>query len=112
MATTYKEMIVGATLTAGSGSALYTVPSGTQAAIHAVSASNPGTAPATVNLWKVPAGGSASNALLLARRILAPGQVVTLHDAINHTMGEGSMLYASGLNCGLNVSGVEYVPDN
>lgn len=112
MATNYREMIRGESLTANATTNLYAAPANTQAAIHAASVSNPTASPVTVSLYKAPSGGSASNSLLIARRLVPAGQVVTLHDAINHVMEPGSLLLASGLGCGLNVSGVEYVPDN
>lgn len=112
MATAYKELIASATLTASAASALYTTPTSTAAAIQAVSANNPTGAPVTVSLYKVPSGGSAGAAQLIASRIVPANTVLTLYDAINHKLEPGTQLYASGLACGLNVSGVEYVRDN
>ncbi len=110
MATTYREMISSATLTAAAVS-LYTAPSLTAAAIHAASASNGTGAAVLVNLYKVAASGAANASTLIAQRTVPAGGVVTLHDAINHKLEPGTQIFALGAGCGLNVSGVEYVKE-
>lgn len=105
----YAELVVGQTLTV-SPLSYYTAPASTQTAVHAVTVSNPTGAPVAVNLYRVPVGGTPAPSNKIASRTLAAGQTATLHDAINHKLATGSALYADGLGCTLNVSGVEYIP--
>lgn len=110
MATTYRELIASASLTA-TVTTYYTAPALTAAAIHAASVSNGTATPVVVNLYKVAVAGTPANPQLIASRTVPANSVLTLHDAINHKLEAGSQLYASGLGCGLNVSGVEYVKE-
>jgi len=109
MTVNYKEMVVGQTLTAAPV-LYYTAPALTQASITAVSICNPTGAPVTVNLYKVPAAGSAGATTRIASRILAAGATLSLPDAVNHKLAPGTQIYADGLACTLNVSGVEFIP--
>lgn len=108
MATKYREMIAAQTLT-GTAASYYTAPALTQGAIHAATANNPGTSPVVVNLYKGSAGNAATK---IASATVPAGQTKTLYDAINHKLEPGQQLWADGLACGLNVSGVEYVPES
>lgn len=107
----YKELVSAQALTA-TGTSYYTAPAETQAAIHAVTISNPTGAAVTVNLYRVGIGGSSSAINRIASRLLAAGATASLPDAINHKLAPGSQLFADGLGCGLNISGVEYLPSN
>lgn len=105
----YSEMVAGQVLTASPVSC-YTAPAFTQAAIHAATASNPTAAAVVVNLYRVTAGAVAGVPTRIASRTIPAGQTLSLIDAINHKLAPGSQLFADGLGCGLNVSGVEYIP--
>ena len=105
----YKELVSGQPLTATSA-AYYAAPTGTSTAIHAVSVTNTTGAAVVVNLYRVPSGGAASNSNILASRTIAPNATVSMPDATNHKLAAGSSLFADGLGCALNVSGVEYIP--
>lgn len=106
----YRDMVNGATLAATAVSALYTTPNLTQSSIQAVSVTNPTGAPVTVNIYRVPAAGSPASANKIDSRVVAAGATVTMFNAINHKMGPAEAIYADGLACTLNVSGVEYIP--
>jgi len=107
----YAELVSGRTLTA-TAATYYTAPTYTQAAIHACSATNPTGAPVTVNLYRVPLGGSAGFQTKIATRVIAAGATSSLIDAINHKLAPGSQIFADGLGCSLNISGIEYIPAN
>jgi hypothetical protein len=111
MATKYKEMVKAAALTGTAGTALYAAPALTYGSIHAASANNPTGGAVTVNLYKVPAGQSAGNATRIASRNVQAGSQAPLLDAINHKLEPGTQLFADGNGCFLNVSGVEYTPE-
>lgn len=106
---TYKEMADAQTLTSVSTS-YYIAPANTQGAIHAITANNPTGSPVPVNIYRVPAGGTVSAAYLIASRIVPGGGTVSFPDAVNHKLAPGSNIYADGVGCTLNISGVEYVP--
>lgn len=110
MAIKYKEMIVGQTLT-GSAVAYYTAPANTAATVQAATVSNPTAGAVVATLHKVPNAGAASGANIIATRTVPAGATITLFDALNHKLEAGSQLYALGLGLGLNVSGVEYIPE-
>jgi hypothetical protein len=110
MTTIYKELVAGATLGAAAAG-YYSAPANTAAAIHACSIYNPTAAPVLVTIYRVPSGGSAASAQVIATRTVPAGVSVTAHDAINHKLESGSQIFAVGLGCCLNVSGVEYVRD-
>lgn len=110
MSIAYKEMIAGQTLTA-SAVAYYAAPANTSASIQAATVNNPTAAAVVVSLYKVPAAGAATGANKIAVRTVPPGQTVTLFDALNHKVQAGSQLFAEGLGLGLNISGVEYIPE-
>lgn len=109
MAVNYKEIVVAQTLTA-SPLTYYTVPSITQTSITAVSVSNPTGAPVLVRLYRVPVAGSAGATTLIATRTVPAGATLSMPDAINHKLTAGSQLFADGLACTLNISGVEFIP--
>ena len=109
MSVSYKEMVSGQTLT-GAPLAYYVAPSLTQASITAVSITNPTGAPVTVNLYKVPTAGAAGAPTRIASRTLAAGATLSMPDAVNHKLAPGTQIYADGLACTLNVSGVEFIP--
>ena len=111
MAITYKELVSAQTLTA-LGASYYVTPASTQAAIHAVSVANPTGGAVTVNLYRVASGGASSASNRIASRLVAAGATVSLPDAINHKLAAGSQIFAEGLGCTLNISGVEYLPSN
>lgn len=106
----YREMVQGVTLTATAAS-VYTAPANTSATIQAATASNTTGAAVQVDLHKVPVAGSATAANKIATRIVPAGKTVTLFDALNHKLEPGTQLFAVGLDCGLSVSGVEYIPE-
>lgn len=108
MTINYRELVTGQILTA-SPLVYYAAPALTQAAIHACSVYNPTGAPVIVSLYRVPVAGSAGNNNQIASRTVAAGATVTLHEAINHKLAPGSQLFAQGLGCSLNISGVEYI---
>ncbi|WP_315809455.1 hypothetical protein [Pseudomonas sp. C9-3] len=106
----YKEMVAGQLLTA-SAVAYYAAPANTAAAIHAATVNNPTAAAVVCNLYKVPAAGTAGGPNKIATRTVPAGGTVTLFDAVNHKLQPGTQLYADGLGLGLNISGVEYIPE-
>lgn len=107
----YTEMVSAIVLTATPASC-YTAPPSTMAAIHACSATNPTGAAVTVSLYRVSLGGSVGTPSRIASRTIPAGQTLSLIDSINHKLAPGSQLFADGLGCALNVSGVEYIPSN
>lgn len=108
MSIIYKELVAAQTLTA-TASSYYTAPGATQAAIHACTVRNPTGAPVTVSIYRGNAGvPSAAN--IIGERVIPAGSTVTVHEVINHKLAPGSQIYALGLACTLNISGVEYIP--
>lgn len=108
MTINYKEMTSGSNLTA-SETTQYTAPAGTSASIQAVSVYNPTAAPVNFAMFRVPASSVAGDANRICSRIVAPGQLIQGHEAINHKLESGTRIMASGPGLMLNVSGVEYV---
>jgi hypothetical protein len=109
MTTKYREMVAGQTLTASSVS-YYTTPGGTYGAIHAASVTNPTGAVVTVNVYKVPAGGSAGAPTKIASKSVGVGATIAIPEVVNHKTEPGTQLFADGLACTLNISGIEFVP--
>lgn len=109
MTTKYREMVAGQTLT-GSAVLYYTTPGGTYGAIHAASICNPTGAVVTVNIYKVPSGGSAGSATKIASKIVGAGATIAVPEVVNHKTEPSTQLFADGLACTLNISGIEYVP--
>lgn len=107
----YTEMVAGQVLTA-TALTYYTAPASTQAVIHACAVTNPTGAAVVVNLYRVSSGTVAGAPTRIASRTIPAGQTMSLIDSINHKLAPGSQLFADGLGCGLNVSGVEYIPSN
>lgn len=110
MATTYKEMIKAVTLT-GTAASYYTAPTLTSASIHAASANNPTGAPVTINVYKVPLTTTAGPTTRIASKVAPAGLPVHFPELVNHKLEPGTQLYADGLGCSLNVSGIEYVAE-
>lgn len=110
MATTYKELIKAVTLTASPAS-YYTAVDKTSASIHAASANNPTGAPVTINVYKVPLATTAGAATRIASKTVPAGSTGQFPELVNHKLEPGTQLYADGLGCSLNVSGVEYVAE-
>lgn len=109
MTTKYREMVTSQTLT-GSAVSYYSAPASTYAAIHAASLCNPTGSVVVVNIYKVPNGGSAGSPTKIASKTVAPGATISAPEVINHKLEPGTQLYADGLACTLNISGIEYVP--
>lgn len=109
MTTKYREMVAGQTLT-GSAASYYTAPTSTYGAIHAASVCNPTGAVVTVNIYKVPTGGAAGSPTKIASKAVSAGATIAVPEVINHKLEPGTQLYADGLACTLNISGIEYVP--
>jgi hypothetical protein len=109
MTTKYREMVAAVTLGA-SATGYYTAPSSTYAAIHAGSICNPTGAPVTVNVYKVPSGGTAGAPTKIASKLVGAGATIAVPEIVNHKLEPGTQLYADGLACTLNISGVEYLP--
>lgn len=105
----YSEMVAGQVLTA-TPAVYYTAPASTQAAIHACVATNPTAGAVVVNLYRVSSGTTAGAPTRIASRTIPAGQTLSLIDAINHKLAPGTQLFADGLACALNISGVEYIP--
>ncbi|HBO4891279.1 TPA: hypothetical protein VDV44_001499 [Pseudomonas aeruginosa] len=110
MSLTYSEMIRGQLLTA-TPTSYYSAPTNASASIQAVTANNPTGAAVVVDLYKVPSGSAADGTTKIASRTVPAGTTVTLFDALNHKLQSGTALFAAGNGCGLNVSGVEYIPE-
>lgn len=108
MSTKYREMVAAQTLT-GSAASYYSTPTGTYAAMHAASICNPTGAVVTVNIYKVQSGGSAGNATKIASKIVPAGTTISAPELVNHKLEPGTQIYADGLSCTLNISGIEYV---
>lgn len=109
MTTKYREMVAAQTLTASAVS-YYTTPAGTYGAIHAGSICNPTGAVVTVNIYKVPSGGSAGSPTKIASKAVGAGATIAVPEIVNHKTEPNTQLFADGLACTLNISGVEYVP--
>ncbi|MBC8642133.1 hypothetical protein IAG25_35600 [Caballeronia sp. EK] len=110
MATKYKEMVKGVTLTASAVS-YYTAPDLTSASIHAASANNPGGSPVTINVYKVPSGTSAGSATRIASKTVPAGLTAQFPELVNHKLEPGTQIFADGNGCSLNISGIEYVAE-
>jgi hypothetical protein len=93
----------------GSAAAQYTAPALTNAAIHQVSAWNPGASPVALKLYIVPAAGAAADATTVWSVNVPAGQPVQVPQMIGHKIPAGSALYASGNGVTLTVSGAENV---
>jgi hypothetical protein len=109
MTTKYREMVAAQTLT-GTAASYYTTPGSTYGAIHAASVCNPTGAVVTVNIYKVPNGGTAGSPTKIASKAVGAGSTISVPEVINHKLEPGTQLYADGLACTLNISGVEYLP--
>jgi tagatose-1,6-bisphosphate aldolase non-catalytic subunit AgaZ/GatZ len=109
MTTKYREMVAAATLTASPVS-YYTAPGGTSAAIHAASITNPTGAVVTVNIYKVKTGGAAGAPTKIASKAVGPGATIAAPEVVNHKLEPGTQLFADGLACTLNISGIEFIP--
>lgn len=109
MTTKYREMVAAQTLT-GSAVSYYTAPSGTSAAIHAASITNPTGAVVTVNIYKVPTGSAAGSPTKIASKTVGAGATIAVPEVVNHKLEPATQLFADGLACTLNISGVEFVP--
>lgn len=109
MTTKYREMVAGQTLT-GAAASYYTAPGGTFAAIHAASITNPTGAVVTVNIYKVPTGGAAGTPTKIASKQVGVGATIPAPEVVNHKLEPGTQIFADGLACTLNISGVEVVP--
>lgn len=110
MATKYKEMVKGVTLT-GTAASLYQAPTLTSAAIHAASGNNPTGGAVTVNVYKVPSGSAADGTTKLVSKTVAAGKTVQFPELVNHKLEPGTQIYADGNGCTLNISGIEYAPE-
>jgi hypothetical protein len=108
MTTKYREMVAGQTLTASPVS-YYTTPGGTSGAIHAGSICNPTGAVVTVNIYKVPTGNTAGSPTKIASKTVGAGATIAVPEIVNHKMEPGTQLFADGLACTLNISGIEFV---
>jgi hypothetical protein len=109
MTTKYREMVAGQTLT-GSAVSYYTTPTSTYGAIHAASVTNPTGAVVTVNIYKVPNGGTAGAPTKIASKQVGVGATISVPEVVNHKLEPTTQLFADGLACTLNISGVEYLP--
>lgn len=109
MTTKYREMVAGQTLT-GSAVSYYTSPGGTYGAIHAASITNPTGAVVTVNVYKVPTGKAADATTKIASKQVGVGATIAVPEVVNHKLEPNTQLFADGLACTLNISGIEYVP--
>jgi hypothetical protein len=110
MATKYKEMVKAVTL-ANAATSYYVAPALTSAAIHAASANNPTAAAVTINVYKVPTGAAADGTTKLASKVAPAGRPVQFQELVNHKLEPGTQIYADGLGCSLNISGIEYTPE-
>lgn len=109
MTTKYREMVAAQTLT-GSAVSYYVTPGATYGAIHAASICNPTGAVVTVNIYKVPNGGSAGAPTKIASKSVSPGATIAAPEIVNHKLEPATQLFADGLACTLNISGIEYIP--
>lgn len=106
---TYKELIAAQTLTAIPAS-YYKAPAATQVSIQACTLNNPTGAPVTVNVYRTPGPVVVSSIYLIGSRVVPAGATVSLHEVINHKLAPDSEIYATGLGCAINMSGIEYIP--
>lgn len=111
MATTYKEMVKGASLT-GTSTVLYTAPSATSSSIQAASVNNPTAGVVTLNVYKVPSGRAADGTTRIASKNVAAGATAQFPELVNHKLEPGTQIYADGNGCAISVSGIEYVKDS
>jgi len=107
MATKYKELVKAATLTA-TATSLYTAPALTSASIHAASVNNPTGAAVQVNFYKGAVGNATTR--IAGKNVLA-NATAQFPELVNHKLEPGTQIWADGLACNVNVSGVEYVPE-
>jgi hypothetical protein len=83
------------------------VPTGAQVSITAASAWNPvgASGSAVVDLFIIPASGSAADATHVDRVSVPPGAALPLTNAINQKLTQGMQLYAETNGATLTVSG-------
>lgn len=110
MSVKFKEMVAAQTLTAVA-TTYYTAPGLTSASIQAATAYNSTGAAVDLQIFKVPAAGSANNATLICRRSVPAGTTIQALETINHKLEPGTQIFALGLALTLNISGVEYVQE-
>jgi hypothetical protein len=111
MATTYKELVKGASLTATAAS-LYTAPAATSASIQAASANNPTAGVVLVEVFKVPSGRAADGTTRIAAKNVAAGATAQFPELVNHKLEPGTQIFVDGNGCSISISGIEYVKDS
>ena len=91
----------------GAPAAVYAPSAALQGAIHAANVWNPTAAAVTMNLYIVPAGGSAGDATRVVQMSVPAGRYLPVVDIVNHKVANPSALYADGAGLTLTVSGAE-----
>lgn len=100
---------LGQQVLTGTATLVYSVPANTQAALHAASVWNPTGAPVTVDLFLVPAGGTAIDGTHIDRQVIPAASASTMFNAINQKVSPGAAIYALGLGVTLTLGGAESV---
>jgi hypothetical protein len=93
----------------GTPAAVYTATTPIQAAIHAAQVWNPTGSPVTVQVFIVPASGSATDATRVDNVVVAAGTALPVFGLINQKLSLGQSIYAAGNGVTLTVGGAESV---
>jgi hypothetical protein len=110
MATTWKELVKAAVLTATPAS-VYTAPALTYATITAASANNATASGVVTNLYIVPPGVAFAAGQRVASKTVAANSAGQFPEIVNHKLEPGAQIYADGLAVTLTISGAENVPN-
>lgn len=106
MASTQNQIVAGVLLTSTAAS-VYTVPNLTTLSITATSVNNPtANTPQTVNIYRVPSGGSADDSTIVAKLNVNNGTCAQIYGTVNVKAEAGTQIYADGDGCYLNMSGI------
>ncbi|MDN7558222.1 hypothetical protein [Burkholderia orbicola] len=103
--TTTKIRLCQAVLTGAAAEVYGPVPTNAQVAIQAATAWNPTGSPVSVDVFIVPASGSAADPTHVGHVSAGAGRTGILVDLLNQTLQSGDALYAVGAGCTLTVSG-------
>lgn len=91
----------------GTAAAQYAPATAKQGAIHSAHAWNPGASAATLNVYLVPSGGTATDATHVFQWSVPAGKPLYLAELINLKVTNPSSLYADGNGMTLTITGAE-----
>lgn len=101
--------MLGQQVLTGAAALVYSPAGATAATITAASVWNPTAAPVTVDVFLVPAGGSAIDGTHIDRQVIPATSASTMYNTINQKVAPGASIYALGLGVTLTLGGAESV---